>query len=122
MKTEELMPYLAKFVSVTMDDGAVVSGYIANRDAIREGTAKNAEIVNGLQNSSAAIARMVSVEVVSREDTTSIPILDQKGTEKLKRKQQEVFSDRLDELFEDSLSDDLEVKLPDGRVISSRKK
>jgi hypothetical protein len=120
MKAVELAPYLQKFITVTLNDGTEISGYISNPEDFRNHLDDDGQVtlVNGLQNSVTEISRIVKVEVAVREDTTEIPVFGE-TVEASRRRQKEDFNTRLDELFDKSLSDTLEVKLPNGKVIKS---
>lgn len=123
MDAEELRPYLARFVTVTLDDGTEISGYIANPEDFREENAEANQIrlVNGLQNSITEISRIIDIKAVNRQDTTEIPVIGESSdvVSRMKKKQSEDFDEKLDELFDKSLSDTLEVKLPNGKIIHS---
>ncbi|MCH4012813.1 MAG: hypothetical protein LKE64_00570 [Solobacterium sp.] len=123
MDAEELRPYLARFVTVTLDDGTEISGYIANPEDFRKDNAKADQIrlVNGLQNSITEISRIIDIKVVNRQDTTEIPVIGESSdvVSRMKKKQSQDFDEKLDELFDKSLSDTLEVKLPNGKIIHS---
>lgn len=116
MKAEELIPYLTKFITVTLDDGTEISGYISNPEDFRHNVNEHTHIklVNGLQNSITEVRRIVDVEAVNREDTTEIPVFGETSSQK-----KADFDEKLNELFDKSLSDTLEVKLPNGKVIKS---
>lgn len=123
MDAEELRPYLARFVTVTLDDGTEISGYIANPEDFRKENAKANQIrlVNGLQNSITEISRIIDIKVVNRQDTTEIPVIGESSdvVSRMKKKQPQDFDEKLEELFDKSLSDTLEVKLPNGKIIHS---
>ena len=123
MDAEELRPYLARFVTVTLDDGTEISGYIANPEDFRKDNAKADQIrlVTGLQNSITEISRIIDIKVVNRQDTTEIPVIGESSdvVSRMKKKQSQDFDEKLDELFDKSLSDTLEVKLPNGKIIHS---
>lgn len=123
MDAEELRPYLSRFVTVTLDDGTEISGYIANPEDFRKENAKANQIrlVNGLQNSITEISRIIDIKVVNRQDTTEIPVIGESSdvVSRMKKKQPQDFDEKLEELFDKSLSDTLEVKLPNGKIIHS---
>ena len=120
MDAEELRPYLARFVTVTLDDGTEISGYIANPEDFRKENAEANQIrlVNGLQNSITEISRIIDIKAVNRQE---IPVIGESSdvVSRMKKKQSEDFDEKLDELFDKSLSDTLEVKLPNGKIIHS---
>lgn len=123
MRAEELIPYLTKFVTVTLDDFSEVSGYISNPNDFKTlDDSINMVLVNGLQNSQVPISRIVDICEAVREDTTQIPIVQESSdlvSRTNKKKKAAAFNDRLDELLDKSLSDTLEVRLPNGKVIDN---
>ena len=123
MRAEELIPYLTKFVTVTLDDFSEVSGYISKQDDFKTlDDSINMVRVNGLQNSQVPISRIIDICEAVREDTTQIPIVQESSdlvSRTNKKKKAAAFNDRLDELLDKSLSDTLEVRLPNGKVIDN---
>ncbi|MEE1334052.1 MAG: hypothetical protein U0K47_05610 [Erysipelotrichaceae bacterium] len=123
MRAEELIPYLTKFVTVTLDDFSEVSGYISNPNDFKTlDDSINMVLVNGLQNSQVPISRIIDICEAVREDTTQIPIVQESSdlvSRTNKKKKAAAFNDRLDELLDKSLSDTLEVRLPNGKVIDN---
>ena len=123
MRAEELIPYLTKFVTVTLDDFSEVSGYISNPNDFKTlDDSINIVLVNGLQNSQVPISRIIDICEAVREDTTQIPIVQESSdlvSRTNKKKKAAAFNDRLDELLDKSLSDTLEVRLPNGKVIDN---
>ncbi|MEE8808369.1 MAG: hypothetical protein SOI44_08135 [Lactimicrobium sp.] len=123
MRAEELIPYLKKFVTVTLDDFSEVSGYISNPNDFKTlDDSINMVLVNGLQNSQVPISRIIDICEAVREDTTQIPIVQESSdlvSRANKKKKAAAFDDRLDELLDKSLSDTLEVRLPNGKVIDN---
>lgn len=123
MRAEELIPYLTKFVTVTLDDFSEVSGYISNPNDFKTlDDSINMVLVNGLQNSQVPISRIIDICEAVREDTTQIPIVQESSdlvSRTSKKKKAAAFNDRLDELLDKSLSDTLEVRLPNGKVIDN---
>ena len=123
MRAEELIPYLTKFVTVTLDDFSEVSGYISNPNDFKTlDDSINMVLVNGLQNSQVPISRIIDICEAVREDTTQIPIVQESSdlvSRTNKKKKAAAFTDRLDELLDKSLSDTLEVRLPNGKVIDN---
>ncbi len=123
MRAEELIPYLTKFVTVTLDDFSEVSGYISNPNDFKTlDDSINMVLVNGLQNSQVPISRIIDICEAVREDTTQIPIVQESSdlvSRTNKMKKAAAFNDRLDELLDKSLSDTLEVRLPNGKVIDN---
>ena len=107
MDAEELRPYLARFVTVTLDDGTEISCYIANPEDFRKDNAKADQIrlVNGLQNSITEISRIIDIKAVNRQDTTEIPVIGESSdvVSRMKKKQSQDFDEKLDELFDKSL-------------------
>lgn len=116
MEIQEIQQYIQKFITVTLDDGSKVSGYISNVEELRNYSAQTLELVNGLQASSVQISRILDIVEAIREDTLEIPIVT--DTDILK-KADKPFNDKLDELFSKSMDDVLEVKLPNGKVIDN---
>ena len=117
MDTKDLMQYKNKFISVRLDDGSVVSGYVSNPDMFSEDeNADNNKILllNGLLHSEIMISRIREVSLPEREDTIHIPVVD---TEGVTIKPKKTLDEQLDDLFRQSLSDDIVVTLPDGRTI-----
>lgn len=122
MDTKEIYAYLTKFVTVTLDDGSEVSGYISNPDEIRHAAGDvNVVLVNGLQNSQVPAARITGIHESVREETTEIPIITEASdlVSRMNKKTSALLNDKLDELFDKSLSDTLEVKLPNGKIIDN---
>lgn len=123
MRAEELIPYLTKFVTVTLDDFSEVSGYISNPNDFKTlDDSINMVLVNGLQNSQVPISRIIDICEAVREDTTQITIVQESSdlvSRTNKKKKAAAFNDRLDELLDKSLSDTLEVRLPNGKVIDN---
>lgn len=123
MRAEELIPYLTKFVTVTLDGFSEVSGYISNPNDFKTlDDSINMVLVNGLQNSQVPISRIIDICEAVREDTTQIPIVQESSdlvSRTNKKKKAAAFNDRLDELLDKSLSDTLEVRLPNGKVIDN---
>ena len=123
MRAEELIPYLTKFVTVTLDDFSEVSGYISNPNDFKTlDDSINMVLVNGLQNSQVPISRIIDICEAVREDTTQIPIVQESSdlvSRTNKKKKAAAFNDRLDDLLDKSLSDTLEVRLPNGKVIDN---
>ena len=123
MRAEELIPYLTKFVTVTLDDFSEVSGYISNPNDFKTlDDSINMVLVNGLKNSQVPISRIIDICEAVREDTTQIPIVQESSdlvSRTNKKKKAAAFNDRLDELLDKSLSDTLEVRLPNGKVIDN---
>ena len=123
MRAEELIPYLTKFVTVTLDDFSEVSGYISNPNDFKTlDDSINMVLVNGLQNSQVPISRIIDICEAVREDTTQIPIVQESSdlvSRTNKKKKAAAFNDRLDELLDKSLSYTLEVRLPNGKVIDN---
>ena len=123
MRAEELIPYLTKFVTVTLDDFSEVSGYISTPNDFKTlDDSINMVLVNGLQNSQVPISRIIDICEAVREDTTQIPIVQESSdlvSRTNKKKKAAAFNDRLDELLDKSLSDTLEVRLPNGKVIDN---
>lgn len=127
MEAGEITPYTARFVTVTLDDGTEISGYIANAEEFRKDPdhVTHITLVNGLQNSVTEIERIIDIKAVKRQDTTEIPVVGESSdvTSLVRRREEQKksqsFDEKLDELFDKSLSDTLEVKLPNGKVIQS---
>lgn len=122
MNTQEIYAYLTKFVTVTLDDGSEVSGYISNPDEIRHAEGDvDVVLVNGLQNSQVPASRIIDIHESVREETTEIPIITEASdlVTRMNKKTSALLNDKLDELFDKSLSDTLEVKLPNGKVIDN---
>lgn len=122
MNAEEITEYLTKFVTVILDDGSEVSGYISNPAEIRNARGDvDVVLVNGLQNSQIPLARVVGIHEAVREETTEIPIITEPSdlVSRMNKKNSAMLDDRLDELFDKSLSDTLEVKLPNGKIIDN---
>ena len=111
MKKEELIPYLNKFITVTLDDGVTDSGYVSNpkdfKDERTEGL--HLQLLNGLFQTEIPLERIIKVEQSVREDTTKIPIL---GFDEEPVRPQSI-DEQIDELYERSLVDDLDIPLDD---------
>ena len=122
MNTDVIKEYVTKFVTVILDDGSEVSGYITNPDEI-----KNAEgdvdvlLVNGFQNSQVPSWRIKEIHEAVREDTTEIPIISESSNlvSRMNKKKSQELNDQLDDLLRKSLSETLEVTLPNGKVIDN---
>lgn len=123
MQANDLKPYITKFITVTLDDSSTVSGYISNPGELNNDSLNQLTLVNGLQNAIVQINRIIKIEIVSREDTTQIPIIGESSDliSRLNKKKVSDFDEKLDELLDKSISGSLEVTLPNGKVIQSRK-
>lgn len=74
---QELLKALTKkFVQVTLADGSVHAGYIGNPDDFKEEMPAEMLLINGLLRDSVKVAQVVDVQFPSREETTSIPVID----------------------------------------------
>lgn len=76
---QELLKALTKrFVQVTLDDGTVHSGYIANTNDFRDEMPPEMVLVNGLMRDVIQTGRVIDVSFPQREDTISIPVAENK--------------------------------------------
>ncbi|MBR3358938.1 MAG: hypothetical protein IKG46_14050 [Solobacterium sp.] len=77
MEAQDLLPYLKKFIEVTLDDGSHTAGYITNPDAFRnaEQEPTHVELINGLMKSAVPLSRIVFISLPAREDTVELPII-----------------------------------------------
>lgn len=118
MDPKDLTPYINKFISVTLDDGSTVSGYVSNPGDFSSGDDENGEkkilLLNGLLHSEILISRIRDISLPEREDTIHIPVVNTDGITIVPKK---TLDEQLDDLFRQSLSDDIVVTLPDGRTI-----
>lgn len=73
----EFLPYLKKFIEVTLDDGTRAAGYITNPDAFKneEQPPTHVELINGLMKSAVPLSRILSIGLPAREDTVELPII-----------------------------------------------
>ncbi len=80
MDHRDIIPYLNKFITVTLDDGSQRSGYVTNPRAIREPVSEDPELdlVNGFFTEQVPLSRVVSVSVETREDNAALPVVDLK--------------------------------------------
>ena len=80
MNNQELMPYLNKFITVTLEDGTQRSGYVSNPQSIKQPTEDDPELylVNGFFSEQVKLSRIKDVSVVVREETVSLPVVDLK--------------------------------------------
>lgn len=78
-KTEaELRKILTqKFIQVTLTDGSVHAGYIGNPEDFRNEMPEEMILINGLLRDKVSLSDIVDVEFPPREDTTSIPVVDE---------------------------------------------
>ena len=121
MKSRDFLPFLTKFVVVTLDDDTKDSGYIANPEAFSDSDDDSIKLVllNGLLHSEITISHIVSIEEAVREDTAKISIhgfedTNQIDTEELDKTLNDLFAKSfmdpldisLDEILEDKNSDD----------------
>lgn len=117
MDPKDLIPYRNKFISATLDDGSIVSGYVSNPEDFSDGEDQEDRkilLLNGLLHSEIQVSRIVDITLPEREDTIHIPVVDTDG---VTIKQKKTLDEQLDDLFRQSLSDDIVVTLPDGRRI-----
>mgnify|MGYP004457572313 FL=1 len=119
MKAYEFSPYFQKFVTVILDNGSEVSGYISNVDDLKNDSTETLDLVNGLQASTILLESIVDIHESVREDTLQIPIVPESESLNPNKKS---FSDKLDELFSKTMDDVLEVKLPNGKIINNKRK
>ncbi len=77
MEPQDLLPYLKKFIEVTLDDGTKTAGYITNPDAFRNEAQQptHVELINGLMKSAVPLARIVLISLPAREDTVELPVI-----------------------------------------------
>ena len=77
MNSQDFIPYLKKFIEVTLDDGTKTAGYITNPEAFKDESCAPAhiELINGLMKSSVPVARVVSIGLPAREDTVELPVI-----------------------------------------------
>ena len=117
MDPKDLIPYRNKFISATLYDGSIVSGYVSNPEDFSDGEDREDRkilLLNGLLHSEIQVSRIVDITLPEREDTIHIPVVDTDG---VTIKQKKTLDEQLDDLFRQSLSDDIVVTLPDGRRI-----
>jgi hypothetical protein len=117
MDPKDLIPYRNKFISATLDDGSIVSGYVSNPEDfsdVEDREDRKILLLNGLLHSEIQVSRIVDITLPEREDTIHIPVVDTDGVTIKKKK---TLDEQLDDLFRQSLSDDIVVTLPDGRRI-----
>ena len=118
MESKDLIPYKNKFISVTLDDGTVVSGYVSNPEDFSSGeedeSGRKILLLNGLLHSEILISRIVNITMPDREETIHIPVVNTDGVTIVPKK---TLDEQLDDLFRQSLSDEIVVTLPDGRRI-----
>ncbi len=74
---KELMQALTRrFLSLTIDDGTVHSGYIGNPEDFQgETMPPTIVLINGLLRDEIEVARVTAVDFPKREDTTSIKVI-----------------------------------------------
>lgn len=77
MDPQEFIPYLRKFIEVTLDDGTKTAGYVTNPDAFKDASFEptHIELINGLMKSSVPVKRVVSIGLPVREDTVELPVI-----------------------------------------------
>ncbi len=111
MNREEILPYLNKFITVTLDDGTADSGYVANpKDFLNESDDDlHLALLNGLFQTEIPIRRIIRIEQSVREETTKIPILGFDEEPVIPP----TIDEQIDELYEKSLEDDLNISLDD---------
>ncbi len=86
MQAFNLKPFLTKFIRVTLDDGTIHTGFVSNpRDFKGETMPEQLKLLNGLLADSVAIDRIIAIDLPEREDTVSIPVLDQDMIDKYNR-------------------------------------
>lgn len=109
---QDLIRYIRQFVRVTLADGTVVSGYVSNRDNLKNEDTSKIVLINGLMHSEINISSIIDIEAAERTENTRIPLVD---TEQLDLARIRQLDERIDELFNQSLSDEIVAELPDGR-------
>ncbi|MBE6122632.1 MAG: hypothetical protein IJ130_08245 [Solobacterium sp.] len=77
MKREDLIPYLNKFITVTLHDGSERSGYITNPQDFKHPGAEDPELdmVNGFLIESVKVSDIIKIDVPKREETVSLPVI-----------------------------------------------
>jgi hypothetical protein len=80
---QELLSALTKrFIQVKLEDGSVHAGFIGNPEDFKETMPEDMVLINGLLRDSVKVAQVVDVQFPSRNETTSIPVMD---TDKIKK-------------------------------------
>lgn len=80
MKKEELIPYLQSFVTLVTEDGSRHSGYISNPEEVKNASddSFSVALLNGFFSQNIRASEIAAVEIPSRQETVSIPVVDLK--------------------------------------------
>ena len=80
MNSQDLLPFLSKFITVTLDDGSQRSGYVSNPQQIKHPSSDDPELclVNGFFTEHVSVSRIINIEVPNRVETVSLPVVDMK--------------------------------------------
>jgi hypothetical protein len=81
MDRKAVLPFLQFFVTAVMEDGSEHSGFISNYDEIKNADSDDIgiKLLNGMYVETIPLAKITSMMVSDRENTTSIPVIDLKN-------------------------------------------
>ena len=86
MRAQDLKPYITKFIRVTLRDGTMHSGFVKNySDFKNDLDPEELQLLNGLLSDSVPVSEIIFVDLPEREDTVSIPVLDEDLIKKYNR-------------------------------------
>lgn len=81
MKKAELLPYLNRFITVTLRNGSEHTGYISNPQEIKkigEDDDVRLRLLNGMLTDYVNLSDVLFVKLAEREETTQIPVISLK--------------------------------------------
>ena len=81
MKKAELLPYLNRFITVTLRDGTEHTGYVSNPQEIKqigEDDDVKLRLLNGMLTDFVYLSDVLFVKLAEREETTQIPVISLK--------------------------------------------
>jgi len=80
MERDQVLPYLNKFITVTLEDGSLRSGYVTNPQDFKspDDHPSELDLVNGFLIENVPLDQIVKIEIQNRENTVSLPVVDLK--------------------------------------------
>ena len=80
MDRDQVLPYLNKFITVTLQDGSIRSGYVTNPQDFKspEDNPVELDLVIGFLIEILPLDQIVKIEIQNRENTVSLPVVDLK--------------------------------------------